>query len=152
MPVKKGNIAVTYLVRLTRGASFLEVVVQRKSDHQMFMTSNQCSGWLALSITFDISFVINRTPKKWWPEENDRWVPMRYPQVSPKVMDIFRALKLSCKKRKSVSLYAYHLLGVQFLEDLSQIYEWTNQTDWKAKDANAILPKCKLFSWLDSSW
>lgn len=39
----------------------------------------------------------------------------------PEVLDICRALKLSCKKHNSVSLYAYHLLGIQFLESLSQI-------------------------------
>jgi len=31
-------------------------------------------------------------------------------------------MKLSCKKHKSVSIYEYHLLGVHFLESLSQLY------------------------------
>jgi len=36
-----GNIAVTYLIRLTRRDFFMEVVVQGKSDHKKFMTSNR---------------------------------------------------------------------------------------------------------------
>jgi hypothetical protein len=64
----------------------------------------------------------------------------------PEVMDICPALKLSYTKHKSVSLYAYRLLGVRVLESLSQIYEWYNQIDSNTKDASALRPICSPIS------
>ena len=101
--------------------------------------------WLVSAVyKFDFSFFINRTSKMGTSSKRQMQCFLESQFVirkfRPEVMDICRALKLSCTKHKSVSLNAYCLLGVRTLERLIQVYEWSKQIDCNTKDANALKP------------